>query len=132
MKRLLVGVLLAGLLTGAVGVAVLAAENPATVPVAGWAWQNLTDKQKADLTELRNQMFAVREKMIDRYVEYKWITPEQAQLQKDRLALQKKYAAQYGFGPGAGCGFQGGFGGRRGWGAGVRGGFGPGYGMMGD
>ena len=129
MKRLIVGGLLALLVFGVVGGA-LAATAPVAPPY--WTpWANLNDKQKKDLTDLHNQMLALRERMIDKYLEYKWITPEQAQLMKDRIALQKKYAEQYGYGfgmgfGGYGCGMRGGRGGR---GPGMmRGGFGPGFG----
>jgi hypothetical protein len=120
MKKLIAGGLLALLLFGVAG-AVLAAESTGPAP-----WANLTDKQRSELAELQKQVLSVREKAIDKYLEYKWITAEQAQYLKDRLALQKKYAGQFGFG-GLGCGMRDGFGGRggRGFGPGMRGGFGP-------
>lgn len=124
MKRLIVGVVAVLLALSALAGGVLAGDTaPAAKPRPA---ANLTDQEKATLTELQNQMFALREKMIDRWVEFKLISPERAQLMKDRLALMKKNAAQYGFGPGAGFGFgrRGGFGGgRRGYG--MMGGFGP-------
>lgn len=121
MRKLVIVGLVASLAVAVAGGAALAAAAPVPAP-----WTNLTDKQKAELTELRNQMFAVREKMIDKYVEYKWITPEQAQYLKDRIALQKKYAGQFGAGFGKRGGFPGcGFGSGRSF----RGGRGPGFGM---
>ncbi|MGE5552863.1 MAG: DUF2680 domain-containing protein [Betaproteobacteria bacterium] len=130
MKKLISGGLLAVLLLGAIGGAALTAAARAPRPGLWAAAQaKLTDKQKSELAELQRQILSIREKMIDKYVEYKWITPEQAQYLKDRIALQKKYAGQVGFGGGFGCGMAGGFGRRGGRGFGLRGGFGPG--MMG-
>ncbi|MDI6871448.1 MAG: DUF2680 domain-containing protein [Bacillota bacterium] len=134
MKKLIAGGLLALLLLGMIGGSALAADNTPTT-AAPWTapWANLTDKQKAELAELQKQMLSVREKLIDKYVEYKWITPQQGQYLKDRIALQKKYAGEFGWGPG--FGMRGGRGGRgfgaRGFGAGMMGGyrrgFAPGY-----
>lgn len=124
MRKFVVAVLVALLALGTFGGAALAAAAPAPFQAPR---TTLTDKQKAELTELRNQMLAVREKMIDKYVEYKWITPQQAEYMKDRIALQKKYAGQFGFRRGFG-GRMWGFPGRGGRG-GMRGGFGGG--MMG-
>lgn len=123
MKKL-VAVSLAALLALGIAGGVLAAAAPAPAQAP---WTTLTDKQKAELTELHKQMLTVREKMIDKYVEYKWITSQQAQYMKDQIALQKKYAGETGFGMGFGGGMRG-FAGRSGRG-GMRGGFG--HGMMG-
>ncbi|MGE5507534.1 MAG: DUF2680 domain-containing protein [Chitinophagales bacterium] len=140
MKRLIVAGLLALLLIGAVGGAILA-ENQTTAQTtapaaaaAAKARPQPTDKQKAELTDLHNQMLALREKMIDKYLEYRWITKEQANYLKDRIALQKKYAGQIGSLPGFGGwpGRMGRRGGRRAFGMGPGAGMmGPGAGMMG-
>lgn len=138
MKKLVVGILAVVLAAGVIAGAVLAADAPIAPPArsAAPAWSNLTDQQKKDLTEIELQMLAVREKMIDKYLEYKWITPQQAQFMKDRIALQKKYAGQFGFGLGRRNGRRGpqmmngmGQGMMNGFGPGRTGAFGPG--MMG-
>lgn len=136
MKRLITAGLLALFLVGSIGGAILAAENQASTPTAT-ARPALTEQQKTELTDLHNQMLAIREKMIDKYLAYGWITKEQANYQKDRIALQKKYAGEFGLrggfgGPGQRLGTRGrGMGrgaGMMGMGAGM---MGPGAGMMG-
>lgn len=133
MKKLVIGGLLFLLVVGALA-AFAFAENatttPAPAPAKGQAGTRPepTEKQKAELTELQNQMLAVREKLIDKYAEYGWISRDQANYAKERIQLSKKYAGTlgdrgYGRGSGAGAGCQGD--------AGMMGGRGGGRGMMG-
>jgi len=65
-------------------------------------WANATDKQKAELQALADQMYALRIREIDKYLEYGWISKAQAEVMKERLDLQKKEAALNGGVPGLG------------------------------
>lgn len=92
----------------------------------------LTPDQAKELTALHQQMIDLRKQMVDKYVEYGRLTPEQGAQIKANLDARQEFFAQNpdrfaGYGPGNCPGF--GYGRMGGWGNG-RGG-GPGWGMMG-
>jgi Na+-transporting NADH:ubiquinone oxidoreductase subunit NqrC len=115
MKKKLV-IILATVLVLAMAVPALAATVSAT----------LTPEQAKELTALHQQIIDLKKQMIDKYVEYGRLTPEQGQQIKANLDARQEFFAQNpdrfaGFGPGN-CP---GFGKRGGWG------MGPGWGMRG-
>lgn len=92
----------------------------------------LTPEQAKELSALHQQIINLRKQMVDKYVEYGRLTPEQGQQIKANLDARQKFFAENpdrfaGYGPGNCPGF--GYGRMGGWGNG-RGG-GPGWGMMG-
>ncbi|MDQ0287693.1 hypothetical protein J2Z49_002824 [Desulfofundulus luciae] len=118
MKKKLV-IILATILILAMAVPALAA----TVSAA------LTPEQAKELSALHQQIINLRKQMVDKYVEYGRLTPEQGQQIKANLDARQKFFAENPdrfawYGPGVCPGF-GLMGGRGGWGRG------PGWGMMG-
>lgn len=102
-----------------------------SVPVAFAA---LSPAQEKELKTLYIQQFDLQKQMIQKRVEFGWITQQQADWMIKNLEARKEYLDKNGFdgqyGPGYGPGF-----GPGGFGCGGRGGFGPGpaygRGMMG-
>ncbi|NHM25748.1 YckD family protein [Desulfofundulus sp. TPOSR] len=89
----------------------------------------LTPEQAKELSALHQQIINLRKQMVDKYVEYGRLTPEQGQQIKANLDARQKFFAENpdrfaGYGPGVCPGF-GYMGGRGGWR------MGPGWGMMG-
>ncbi|MGI6286326.1 hypothetical protein MHOCP_17740 [Moorella humiferrea] len=87
------------------------------------AFAAVSDQQKAEIESLYQQIIALRQQIIDKYVESGQLTKEQGDLIKQRIQAMEEYRAQNGFVPGPGfCG--NGYGMMGGWGRGFRGGFG--------
>ncbi|MEW5898856.1 MAG: YckD family protein [Bacillota bacterium] len=143
-KKLIIA--LAALLILALAVPALAASadspnNPAVNP--------LTPEQAKEITAIHKQMLDLRKQMVDKFVEYGRLTPEQGQQIKERINARQQYLEENpgAFGPGncpyygqrlgrGGKGPRGGAGGGAGMGPGAGGrgfggGMGPGLGPCG-
>ncbi len=84
-----------------------------------------TDNSKlGDIAKLQQQIYDLRQQLIQKYVESGQITPEQGKFMQNRMEQMYQYQQQNGFQPGYGCGGMGP--GGRGFGPGGRGGWGPG------
>lgn len=68
---------------------------------------NLTDAQKKELKQLSGEMFELKKKMIQKYMEFGIITKEQGELRLKKLDEMKKKMEENGFTPGYGKGFGG-------------------------
>lgn len=113
-----------------------------TLGVVGTAFAALTTDQAKEVETLHQQMLDLRKQVVQKYVEYGQITPEQAKAVTDRMEAGFKARQEAGFancvpgqgrwgnaqgigpqgkgfGPGAGPGFRGGFGPGRGFGPGL-------------
>ncbi|MGE5577251.1 MAG: YckD family protein [Syntrophothermus sp.] len=118
----------------AVVVALVLALSVPTVFAAVNAPQQLSASQQQELKGLYTQMLDLEKQMIQKRVEFGWITKQQGDWMIQNLEARKEYLQKNGFdgwfGPGYGRGLgPGGFGcpGHAGFGPG----YGPGRGMMG-
>lgn len=117
-KKLIVA--LAAILVLALAIPALAAtSNPPANP--------LTPEQASEITAIHKQMLELRKQMVDKFVEYGRLTPEQGQQIKERIDARQQYIEKNpgAFGPGN-CPYYGNRQGRGG--KGPRGGFGEGMG----
>lgn len=97
-------------------------QSPQTPPSFKSNLPQLTDEQLQELKALHEQMLNLRKQMIKKYVEFGYISQEQADAMLQRLDEMAKWRSENGYyGPGFGHGRRGGF--RGGFHGGFRGGF---------
>jgi len=90
----------------------------ALVTPAALAAMSLTDEQEVELAALYERLLELRKQIIQKWVEFGMMSPEQGQYMLDRTDEMWQYMQEYGYGPrgGYGRGFGGGpWGFRGGW-----------------
>jgi len=95
MKRVTGFIVVLLLLVSAIGV-VAGADTKQTIITPTGKEVEVTEEQRAELNEISKQMLAVRKQLIQKYIDYGWITEEQGGYLLERLELQEKYAGKLG------------------------------------
>lgn len=99
--------LLAAMSIPAAFAAVDNAETPSSAAPKTKQEINLTDAQKKELKQLSEEMFELKKKMTQKYIDFGIITKEQGELRLKKLDEMKKKMEENGFTPGYGKGFGG-------------------------